>query len=355
MPVEAQLMAGPIGPDTIQVPGDPQRLRRAADGLGDMCQQLEEIGDRLRHADADEGRRGRTVRALSRVAGRTGRILQSDADTLQHLADAVQREADLLADAHASLDDLRSTWRRAREELREAVRGEQSRRGDDGPGARHDRGHRDDEPVDVEALIAAVDGDVGDQHEAVISRLSGLHFSGGGPRRPHASAMVVDGEIDRAVSTYRRHVDRVLDELTETMRRVHRADEELADLLRREETAQIRAQRADDGATEDGDAVSAPQDIRAVAEQVQQSARQIDHAAGQLRDIRLAIREGRMLPDDERAGSSDGFQRSWTQHLDELREDLDHARRAGDDIASRLAELDHEGARSVRRSGREDD
>ena len=96
MALEAQLMVGPMGPDTIQIPGEPQRLRRAAEALRDMCQQLDDIGKQLRHADAPEDKRGRTVRSLSGVAGRAGRTLQADSETLQQLCDAVQHQADLL-------------------------------------------------------------------------------------------------------------------------------------------------------------------------------------------------------------------------------------------------------------------
>lgn len=46
MALEAQLMVGPIGPDTIQIPGEPHRLRRAAEALRDLCQQLDANGAR---------------------------------------------------------------------------------------------------------------------------------------------------------------------------------------------------------------------------------------------------------------------------------------------------------------------
>jgi hypothetical protein len=64
------------------------------------------------------------------------------------------------------------------------------------------------------------------------------------------------------------------------------------------------------------------------------------------------VGEGRMTPEDEAQGSISGFQRTWTQHFDEIREDFNHARKADRDIATRLRELDERGAREMRRSSR---
>lgn len=356
MPVEAQLMVGPMGPDTVQIPGEPQRLRQAASTLRELCQRIDDIGKQLRNADAPEGKRGRTVRSLSRIAGVTGRTLQADADALTQLGDAVQHQADLLADAHGNLDQLRSRWRQARQELRAALEGEQGKReakkAADHDGKQGGGGSQDDSPLNIAALIRSVDSDVADKHEQAIQRLSGVHYGPGGSGGE--GAMLVDGEVDRAMTQYRHQVDSLLEELTESMRRVHRADEDMAEHLPRKEKSVLVAEQANlDGDTAgQPNVVSGPEDIRMVAQDVQDAAQSIDQVADQLREIRLGIREGRMLPDDERIGSSDGFQRTWTQHFDDLREDLNHARRAGAEVADRLAEIDQNGARDVRRSGR---
>ncbi len=357
MPVEAQLMVGPIGPDTLQIPGEPGRLRQAASTLRELCQRIDDIGKQLRHADAPEGKRGRTVRSLSRIAGITGRTLQADADALTQLGDAVQHQADLLADAHGNLDQLRSRWRQARQELRATLEGEQGKRDaqksadQDGKGG--GGGGRDDSPLDIAALIRSVDGDVADKHEQAIVRLSGVHYGNLGGSGGEG-AMLVDGEVDRAMTQYRHQVDALLEELTESMRRVHRADEDMAEHLPRREKNVLAAEQAslDGDAGDQPNIISGPEDIRMVAQDVRDAAQSIEQVADQLREIRLGIREGRMLPDDERIGSSDGFERTWTQHFDELREDLHHARRAGAEVADRLAEIDQNGARDVRRSGR---
>lgn len=364
MAVEAQLVVGPIGPDTIQIPGEPQRLRRAAESLRDLCQQLDDVGQQLRRADAPEGGRGRTVRSLSRVAGRTGQTLQADSDTLRQLGDAVQHQAELLSQAHDHLDELRATWRQARHDLRDAVQGDQNRRqaadadheasaagGRAAGGAKHEQ-----EPLNVSALIHDLDAEAAAKHGQAITGLSGIHFDGAGGTQ-QTRAMLVDGDLDRALTTYRHQVEQVLADLTESMRRVHRADEEMAQHLRRNDTAVAQAHLADGDGTAAGQApaISSPEDIRSVAQQVRQAAQSIDQAADQLREIRLGIREGRMLPDDDRIGSSDGFQRSWTAHFDDLRQDLNHARTAGIRIADRLREIDDDGARDVHRSGRTGD
>lgn len=357
MPVEAQLMVGPIGPDTIAIPGEPQRLRQAASTLRELCQRIDDIGKQLRNADAPEGKRGRTVRSLSRIAGVTGRTLQADADALTQLGDAVQHQADLLTDAHGNLDQLRSRWRQARQELRATLEGEQgkrdARKSADPDGKQGGNGRQDDSPINIAAVIRSIDSDVADKHEQAIVRLSGVSYGNiGGSDKEHA--MLVDGEIDRAMNQYRHQVDSLLEELTESMRRVHRADEDMAEHLPRREKSVLAAEQLDtDGATNDQpNVISGPEDIRMVAQDVRDAAQSINQVSDQLREIRLGIREGRMLPDDERIGSSDGFQRTWNQHFDDLREDLNHARRAGVEVADRLAEIDQNGARDVRRAGR---
>ena len=187
----------------------------------------------------------------------------------------------------------------------------------------------------------------------MITRLSGISYGGSGGRG-EPTAMLVDGDLDRAMNTYRHQVDRVLEELTQTMRRVHRADEQMAEHLRRSDKAivQAHAMDGDDTPAEEPNVISGPEDIRSVAQEIHQAAQSIDQAAGQLREIRLGIREGRMLPDDDRIGSSDGFQRTWTEHFDDVRQDLNHARKASSEIADRLREIDENGARDVRRAGR---
>ncbi|MGJ9423226.1 hypothetical protein [Aeromicrobium sp. CF3.5] len=213
--------------------------------------------------------------------------------------------ADLLADAHGNLDQLRSRWGQARHELRAALEGEQGKR-------------------DAKKS-ADQDGNQGGQVQE--------------------GATLVDGEVDRAMTQYRHQVDALLDELTESMRRVHRADEDMAEHLPRRDKSVLAAEAVDlDGnAGDQPSIISGPEDIRMVAQDVRDAAQSIDQVADQLREIRLGIREGRMLPDDERVGSSDGFERTWTQHFDELRETLDHARRAGVEVADRLAEIDQNG------------
>ena len=351
MAVEAHLVSGPIGPDTIAIPGDPGRLGKSADGLREMCTTLGEVSDQLQKSAAAEDKRGRTMKSLIRVAGRTAQVLQGDADRLQELGDAVQHQADALTEALNDLDDLRGRWRQARHELRDALDGEERKRAaaaqDDGAGGGkgHGGGH-DDQPINASAVIHDIDGDVADEHQGAIRRLTGLEFAPGGGGQ--SGAMLVDGEIDQAMTTYRREVRQILDQYTESIRRVHRADEAMAEHLPRTDRATLSMQDDDDA--DEPNAISGPQDIESVAEEAQQASQALDRATNELREIRLGIREGRMLPDDDRIGSSDGFQRTWTEHFDDLREDLNHARKSGGEVAAQLREIDHNGARAVWRS-----
>ena len=349
MSEQAVMWAGPIGPDAISIPGESQRLRSAADGLERLCEQLESVAQQLKDADADEGRRGRTVRSLSRIAQQTGRVLTSDVERLRQVHGAVTQEADLLDEAQGGLQEARRRWRQARQDLRAALASGGGGGKGDGPAGAGGGQHRD-----AEAVIDRVDHNVAQQHEGPFQRLAGLAFTpaGGGRAEPHA--MLVDHEADQAITAYRREVSGILEDLVESMRRVRRVDDDLAGLLPREDRAHLAAAPVDpqQGSPETA-AISLPEDIRTVGQQIQDGARALEEVAGQLRDVRLSIREGRMLPESERIGSMEGFQRDWTAHLEELCEDLRHAKSAAGDIADQLAELDERGAQQVRRSLKE--
>ncbi|WP_313408628.1 hypothetical protein, partial [Aeromicrobium sp.] len=120
MAAEAQLVTR-FHPDAIAVPGDPDRLRTAADKLQDLVAEITDVGKRLRQADAPKETRGPTVRAMSRVAGTLGQVLEADAEQLSDVSELVRRQADLLADAHGTLEETRRRWRQAREQLRTEI------------------------------------------------------------------------------------------------------------------------------------------------------------------------------------------------------------------------------------------
>lgn len=359
MPVEAHMIQGPLGPDTIQIPGDPQRLARAIQGLTDLIQQLGDAGEQLRQADAPEDARGRTVKALSNIAGRTGRTLQGDTKKLQDLLDALQHESDVLTDAQGGLDDLRRRWRDARQDLRQALDDDRSRKareaadhqGGHGDG-RGDRPRQDGPDLDPQEIIRGIDAQIAQQSSGPLERLAGLQFMD--PRGGGEGAFLVDGPADQAIRTYRQQANGVVDDFVESIRRVHRADEKLAELLPRHDDKAFAAAEPTDEAAEapEVQVISRPGAISKVNQEVEAAARALTESAGGIREIRLAMREGRMTPDDERIGSMEGFQRTWNEHLDELREDLDHARKAAGEVADRLREIDDTGARDVRRASR---
>ena len=86
---------------------------------------------------------------------------------------------------------------------------------------------------------------------------------------------------------------------------------------------------------------------------MQEAAQTLQRAVDQLEDVRLAVRAGRMLPDDERTGSNDGFKRDWTEHLDGVRESLQAGRRAADAAVERLRQIDADGAGDIRQALRD--
>ena len=373
-------------PDAIAVPGDPDRLRHGAERLQDLVAEIKELGQRLRQADAPKESRGPTVRALSRVAGMLGRVLEADADQLTELSELVRRQGDRLTDAHAALEDTRRRWRQARQELRteidslnqaaeraqreraerraERERAERAERERGGKGERIERGpahldrefrpggHHDDREIDppTEAgqLIRAMDQQVLDQFEGPLRRLTGLEFTD-----RHGAMAIMNGKAEQAAERYRQSVHAAFEDLIEALRPVNRLDQQVIEQLPRHEKAIATAVvSGGQEATPDPMRLSRPDDIASVGEQIQDCARAIAQLGERLPEIRLSIREGRMTPEDERVGSMNGFQRTWKDHFEQIREDLAHARQTSSEIATQLRELDERGAREIRRTFR---
>ncbi|MFO6453970.1 MULTISPECIES: hypothetical protein [unclassified Aeromicrobium] len=362
-------------PDSLDVPGDPDRLRHGAEKLQDLVTELTDVGKRLREADAPQETRGPTVRAMSRVAGTLGQVLEADADQLSDLVELVRRQAERMTDALGTLDETRRRWRQARQDLRDQVgdlneqaarehreaereraerrereRAEKDRNGGGGGGADRDHERREPEPpTEATDLIRMADQQVLNQVEGPLRRLAGLEFTD----RHGSVAIMLDGKADQIAERYRQTVQAIFDELVEALRGVNRLDNQLVEQLPRQQKAIAGpVTSGDDRSTPDPTRLSRPDDIASVGEELQDCARALDTAGERLQEIRLAIREGRLTPEDERIGSMNGFERTWKEHLQEVREDLNHARKASADIARELRELDERGAREVRRSFR---
>uniref|UniRef100_UPI0028B1CCF1 hypothetical protein n=1 Tax=Aeromicrobium sp. TaxID=1871063 RepID=UPI0028B1CCF1 len=244
-----------------------------------------------------------------------------------------------------------------RERERERRRAERER---DGKGGRDDspRDLDQDEPDDrrdveppTEAgqVIKAVDQQVLDQFEGSLRRLAGLEFTD----RHGAMAMMMNGKVEQAADRYRQSVRATIEDLVEALRQVNRVDNQLVEKLPRQEKSFLASATSPNGeATPDPLRVSLPDDIASIGEELQECARALNESGQRVPEIRLSIREGRMTPEDDVQGSMSGFQRTWKQHLDDVREDLNHARKAASDIATQLRELDERGAREVRRTSR---
>lgn len=354
-------------PDAIDVPGDPQRLRSGADGLQQLVDDLTDVGRRLREADAPRETRGPTVRAMSNVAGTLARVIEADADQLTEVVELARRQADRLDETREVLEDVRRRWRQARQDLRDeigelnerAAQAERERERDrerdrdrrrDGrePDREREERREPEPPTEAAAIIRAMDQRVLTHVEGPLRRIAGLEFTD----RHGAMAMAMNGPVEHAAERYHHRVQAALDDLVESLRGVERTDGQLVEQLPRREKAVASAVQQTSDAPADPTRVSRPEDITSVGDQLRECAQELNRCGDRFQEIRLALRAGRLTPDDDRQGSMNGFQRTWTRHLDEMRQDLVHAREAGDDIARQLRELDERGARDVRRAFR---
>jgi hypothetical protein len=339
MTLHAELVSGPIGPDTIRVPGDPAQLRTAVQGLRGLCRQVDQASHLLKQANAPDGERGRIVLALSRAAQRTGRSLDADSQQLEALADAIDHAADVLSSSIDGADDVKRRWKQARDTLRESVHG------------------RKNAPPDLEALIHGIDSEVAESHLTQLKRQAGMTFLDGGGGRPREHAMLLEegSPVDQAITAYRHAARGLVDEYADLVQKAKTADNPVDEKLPRH--ANVGISEVDNGNDDGPDHhnVSGPAAVRTIGDQLQEGARVLDQAENRLEDIRLAIRAGRMQPDDERVGSNDGFKRDWTDHFDKIRHTLNALRRAGDTAADRLRDADENGAADVRQALREDD
>lgn len=338
MTLHSELVSGPIGPDTIAIPGDPAQLRSAVQGLRGLCRQVDQAGHQLKQANPPDGDRGRIVLAMSRAAQRTGRGLDADSQQLGALADSLDHAADVLSASLDGVDDLRRRWRQARDTLRDSLHG------------------RKNAPPDIEALIHHIDSDVAASHMTQLKRQAGLTFldGGGGPAREHAMLLEEGSPVDQAITAYRHAARGLVDEYAELVQKAKTADNQVDEKLpRHANVALVETDAHDDGP--DHHNVSRPAAVQSIGDQLQEGARLLDQAEQRLEDIRLAIRAGRMQPDDERVGSNDGFKRDWSDHFDKIRHTLNALRRAGDTAADRLRDADENGASDIRQALRDDD
>ncbi|MFC5679001.1 hypothetical protein [Aeromicrobium endophyticum] len=338
MTLHAELVSGPIGPDTIRVPGDPAQLRNAVQGLRGLSRQVDQASHLLKQANPPDGERGRIVLALSRAAQRTGRTLDADSQQLDALADAIDHAADVLSSSIDGAEDVKRRWKQARDTLRDSVHGHKNA------------------PPNIEALIHGIDSEAAESHLTQLKRQAGMTFLDGGAGQPREHAMLLEegSPVDQAITAYRHAARGLVDEYAELVQKAKTADNPVDEKLPRHANVSIsEVDTHDDGP--DHHNVSGPGAVRSIGDQLQEGTRVLDQAENRLEDVRLAIRAGRMQPDDERVGSNDGFKRDWTDHFDKLRHTLNALRRAGDVAADRLRDADENGAADVRQALRDDD
>lgn len=336
MTMHAEMISRPIGPDTIEIPGHPDQLKSAVQGLQGLSRQLEHAAQQLKGANPPDGGRGRAALALSRAAQRTGNVLDADIQQLEDLTQSIDNAADAITRGQASVDDLRRRWRQARETFRDTVQGAK---------------HAPDHP---EALMHRIDANLAEAHATQFKRQAGLTFMDPGTGgAKHVDFEQVGGVVDQAITAYRQEVRSVVDEYADVMQKVKNADNQLDEKLPRRSVA-IATMTGDGDGSEEQHGMSTPGGVRSVAREIEQAAHVIERATHRLEDVRLSIRAGRMLPDGERVGSNDGFKRDWTEHLDGVRHSLQAACRAGDAVADRLRDVDQNGAADIRQALRDD-
>lgn len=378
----AEMVAGPIGPDSLRLPGAPERIRQAVQDLHDLVGTLDRTSQQLKQANPRGDSPGKVVRALSHVAQRTGGVLDSDTDTLRDLAGALDHEGDVLRDAQsATLPELRSRWHAARVDLTEAVERDAREGGQLGGGGGHGGGGHGGgghggtrvaaEPLhdgqggqawqsvqsgqkrDAHQLARHLDGQVLDDYEHLFRRWLGSTFRDPGDGAAHAQVTLVGGALDEGMQRYRHTVRSILEDFSDALRRVEGADQQVAEKLHRKEHDVLSAKAFSPGA-EPATGVSSPDEVERLSQELQDasgSLRGVDHA---LDEIRLNARGGRMLPSGERVGSNDGFRRDWAAHFDELKDNLDKVRHHSDTVLRRIQQLEEEGAHDIRRAGRAD-
>ena len=368
---EAQVVAGPIGPDSLRLPGSPARLRQAVQGLHDLVSALDRTAQELHGTDAKADAPGKVARALGQVAERAGGVLDRDNDALRDLAGALDHLSNVLREAQsATLPELRSRWHAARVDLADAVESDAREGGHTAHGPGHGAGHGGGHgsrvaagssavepgggvlgPRDSHQLARHLDGEVIDDYEHLFRRWLGASFNDPGDGASAQLDVVAGGPLDEGMRRYKQTLRAILEDYADGVRRVETADQDVASKLPRREHDVLAG--AHDGAAPASGSSSA-EDVQRLAEGLQHAATALQDAARSLEDIRLDVRGGRMLPPGERIGSNDGFRRDWDAHLEALRGNLDQARQHSDSVLRRLQQLEEEGAHAIRRAGRAD-
>ncbi|WP_188778235.1 hypothetical protein [Marmoricola endophyticus] len=372
--LEAELASGPIGPDTLRLPGAPARLRSASQGLQDLVGVVDRVGQRLRQANPQGEAPGKVLRALSHVAQRAGAVLDDDTHTLRELADALDHESEVLRDAQSgTLPELRSRWHAARVDLAEAVATDARQSSDEVTGhatGGHGSGHgahgarvvaeplgtaHEQKPHDALQLARDIDNQVLDEYEHMFRHWLGDTFREPGGAHS-AQAMLVGGALEEGIRRYRHTVRGILESWADAVRRVEHTDQQVATKLPHQPKAQATAHLVQfhEAGGQQQNGVSSPTEIQQLAQELQEARSGLSHAANRLDAIRLDIRGGRMLPHGERIGSNDGFRRDWEAHFDDLRDTLTAVGHRSDEVLNRIRHLEEESAQDIRRAGRAD-
>lgn len=328
-----------VGPDDLVVPAEPARLRQAAEALEQAAQQLDRVHeDLVADADADEVR-GATANVLLRVCRWNGRNAHRAAEAFRELAEVARQEAEVVVQARDQVDQLRSRWRAARQELFDEVG-----RPRGGPDAPHPAVPH---PV---RFVRRLDAELTEDHAQLFHRLTGIQrFSlDGGPE-----AVLVDAGLDDTIQRYRQTVRGVLSEFEDAVRRVQRVDRDLEERMVREQ--RFRAvDESRDGFAHDERGISGPRLLRSLKARLETGSRQLAQVAHDLAAIGNALDDGR-LADHVDPPPRQLFQHSWGPHLERRVARLQAVAESAEDAIREVSRIDEEWAGRIRERDDEDD
>lgn len=331
-----------IGPDDLRIPAEPGRLRQAAQALQESADQLESVHERLAGDDDPAEVRGATAAALAKVARWNGRNARRIGGSFRELAEAAAHEADLVEQVRGQVEQLRSQWRNARQELFDQIGhpGSHGGKGDHVAAAavRH--------PL---RLARRVDSELTVEHDQLFYRLTGVRRA----HVPSGGALLLDQDAEHAVQRYRTAVRGVLEEFREQVQRIRRVERDLEDLMERQPLVRSGGP-AQVGFAPDDRGVSGPRKLRELRSRLEDGALGMRRVAEGLRSIGNALDDGR-LEDHGGGRRRNVFEGSWEPHFERRVARLSSVAEMATEAIRDISRVDEDSATSIRQRDGDDD
>lgn len=317
-----------LGPHSLHLPAEPQRLRHALDLLGKLVDELQRSRAALDEAAGDSDVHGDTAHSLQRVVRFSRFTARRDAELLDELAQAVQHLVDELTQVRGSeMEQLRSRWESAQVELVAAAK------------SAHQSHPRQ--------LLASIDADLTDEYRPMFRRLHGsLPGEGGGG----AMLVAADTELDQEIRRYKHTARAVLEEFQQAVHRVRQAERSVRAHLSWEPREKRQPEDVHGGQQQheiEPTGISGPKVLHRLRAALDDGADVLENAIPQLRPIARSIDDG-MLPDhgDDDTDRRD-FRHEWEQHLQRRVKRMRFVSKTSDKMANALAKLDRETANEI--------